>query len=163
MAIHVEDYQQILADQKRFDRRQIMKFLQKISQFKEVSPTKLEFFARNTMTTYYKMNSVIYNIGDEPYALHVVKEGLVQLEALVTLTKKNNLPIDKVLVSTKQYNYPIKTCASLEIFGSEGIMENSLRNAKATAKSENTIVYSIPFSTFFQIFSEEELLKMDCF
>lgn len=161
--IHVEDYQQILAEQKRFDRHEVMRFFQKIPQFADVSSSKLEFLARNTMTTYYESNSIIYDIGDDPHALHLVKEGLVQLETLITLTKKNNLPIDKVLVSIKQYNYPIKTFSSLEIFGNEEIMEKSPRYAKATAKLENTVVYSIPSSVFTQIFSTEELLKMNLF
>ena len=126
LTVQGNDYNEILLDQKQWERREILKFLKSLFCFKNMLYSKLVTIADNIIPSFYTSEVKIYEIGQESTDFYIIREGVVQLETEITLTKVNKLPIKQVLISTKKYNYQIQECKAGNIIGIEEIFTSEV-------------------------------------
>ena len=125
--------------------------------------SKLVTIADNIIPSFYTSEVKIYEIGQESTDFYIIREGVVQLETEITLTKVNKLPIKQVLISTKKYNYQIQECKAGNIIGIEEILEHAKRPARAISKAKNTVLYCISADIIEKVFSDADLLMFRSF
>ena len=156
LVLSAESYKSILFEHKYNKKTEILNFLKQVPCFFSCDERKLEQLADSAMSVYYSIDEVIYDVGQESVQFFIVKEGLVEIEKEITLVSKQNLPINQVLVSSRNFNHVERSCKPFEIFGSEEAVENIPRRSKAISKSKNTEVIFVFISKFNQTFKAEE-------
>lgn len=160
LTINAHSFKTLLSEKKTSEKDQITKFFRTVPSFANIYPSKIQYLARKVITSCYNLNDVIYSQGEPSIGFFIIKEGLIELQKLISLTKKNNLPISQTLISTKQYAYSYRTLKEGDIFGTCEATEGSPRISTAICKSENCIVYCCNSQYFSEIFSASDMISL---
>lgn len=156
-----EDYVNIVMRQRHKQRYIIVKFIKQIEFFKDLLAAKLEVIAWNMIIVFYKDKQVIYSEAQLANSVYFVKEGTVNLDINVTVTKKSQIPNKKkeILIDKDTYAKVIKTCKPGDFFGEEEVVEKCERKTRAISIGP-TELYILKKEFLFEILTDKEIKEM---
>ncbi|OMJ89024.1 hypothetical protein SteCoe_8948 [Stentor coeruleus] len=161
LLLRKEDYVNIVMRQRHKQRYIIVKFIKQVEFFKDLLAAKLEVIAWNMIIVFYKDKQVIYSEGQLANSMYFVKEGIVNLDINVTVTKKSQIPNKKkeILVDKDTYAKVVKVCKPGDFFGEEEVVEKCERKTRAIAIG-STELYIFKKEFLFEILTDKEIKEM---
>ena len=138
-------------------------FKEKLKQmkcFSDLRVSKIEQLCASMIIVQYASNELIYNVKERSSFFYYIKRGSAIVDVLLTLQKKNNWPLGKklreTLVTEEKYSRTIKEFNTGEIFGERELVLNLLRETKAVAKTDRTVLYLFGKEEFNEILNSKE-------
>jgi CRP-like cAMP-binding protein len=136
----------ILAFKNRLKERYSFKErLRSMKCFSELKASKLEQLCGSVSVVQYKANDVIFDVREPSSFLYYIAKGEVVVDLHITIQKVNNWPKGhktwETLVTEEKYTRTIKLFKTGDLFGEREFVLNSLRETKAVAKSDRTVLY----------------------
>lgn len=124
--------------------------------FGTVSRSKLSLLSEKFVKGVYLKDDFVYTENEKCEQFFILKSGEIELQKNLELTQKHNLPIKKILISKKKYNYIIKTLAKGSICGLEDFLSQEHHSCSAKVQ-EVSKVFSISQACFHEILNEKDI------
>lgn len=135
--------------------------LKQIKCFSNLKISKIEQLCSSILIAQYSPGEVIFDVNQPSSFLYYIKKGSVIVDLLVTMTKRNNWPSGKkmweTLLTEEKYTRTIKNFKSGEMFGERELVLNTLRETKAVAKDDKTVVYMFNKDDLYEILNTKEI------
>jgi len=159
--IRRKDYESTLAKYRESVCNERVNFLKTLPVFQDWKNKNLKKAGFLVFEMLYEPGEPVYEIGNYPHFLYVVKEGEIDHEVRVSMKKSNYLPTrnSESLNIEEQYKHSLGVSSSGGLFGVRELLENLNRETLAKAKT-NSVVYAIPFCLVLKLFSKEDLNKL---
>lgn len=134
--------------------------LKQLKCFADLRISKIEQLCSSMTIVQYSSNELIFDLLHTSSFFYYIRKGSVIVDLLITLQKKNNWPTGnkmwQTLVTQEKYSRTIKEFSADEIFGEREVVLNLLRETKAIAKSDRTVLYLFGKDEMNEILNERE-------
>ena len=155
-----EDYDIVAFKIKLMDFNLVSSFLQSMEHFSDWSIAKLYRLASVMIVKQYQKGQSLYNIGEPPFDLFVIRQGTVALKVEIEVEKKNRWPLYKgrwqEASTTKRFEKILRNCHEGDFFGEEELMAGVPRKSTAICTSDSCLLFLIRDEFFREIFSERD-------
>jgi CRP-like cAMP-binding protein len=151
-----DDVKTLLFSQDSKSYSESLKLLKSLKFFSLIPSSKLQIFCENLSKQYFSENELIYQESEDSSYFFLIKSGEVHLEKRLTLTNKHNLPIRKILITKKHYNFTVSSLGPGDVFGLEESINNKSYAFSASSYLKSTI-FAFPKYLLFEVLNEKEL------
>ena len=155
-----EDYERVMFKDKL---QEVFQFIRSLTLFSDWPLSRLQRLSSLIMVKQYEAGQVIYQIGEKPMDLYIVKQGKVGLWMEVSTKKENRWPESiwswEVAVTEKVFQKKVRECREKDVFGEGEIMEEAMRVTRAVSET-TSVLYLLRIEELLDSFTEKDKKKL---
>eukprot|EP00347_Sterkiella_histriomuscorum_P004455 403360397 len=163
LALYKADYDSAVALFKSQQKHQNQNLLRQLHVIGDWNIIKIKGFSRLLNEVQFPKGKIIYEIGDSPETLYIIKRGRVSLEILYEIERTNSIPVAQKQWEIQRTFHVVRrnilTLGQTSIFGmEETTLENSKRIIRARALEDTECLYANK-TAFMEYFNTDDKEK----
>jgi len=155
-----EDYERVMFKDKL---QEVFQFIRTLPLFAEWPHSKLQRLSSLIMVKQYEPGQTVYQIGESPMDLYIVKKGKVGLWMEVSKKKGNRWPTSlcdwEVAVTEKVFQKRVRECEERQVFGEVELLEGVGRLTRAVSDG-TSVLYLLRIEQLQDSFTEKDKKKL---
>jgi CRP-like cAMP-binding protein len=155
-----EDYERVMFKDKL---QEVFQFIRALPLFADWPISRLQRLSSLIMVKQYEPGQNIYQIGEVPMDLYIVKEGKVGLWMEVSTRKENRWPSSlwnwEVVVTEKVFQKRVRECEERDVFGEIELLDGVGRQTRAVSDGMS-VLYLLRVEQLMDSFAEKDKKKL---
>lgn len=145
LRLNKTDYQNTLYQHQIMERQKRLEFLAVLPYFDQWDRVSLVDFNNFANDMHYTKGATIYDIGQDPDTIYVVRSGKLIMETVIEIDNYFRYPIDKkcweIRKNTRQVLYKLQGLWCGKVFGHEEFLQGYKRRCRVRCLSDVTLSY----------------------